>query len=186
MTDITERYQWIKGENLGVVEIVKNKQPKDSKFLAFDSGNKCNKEILEEYLIQISHDQDILSLDLAQNEGEVNEAIVKAKVKRRNAMISGLSYEDPINSNKPEIIKTPIEVKNPLIPVIERSKKEKIKLNSRLNLELPNKDFITVMQNSFEDDILEVLSNYALSKIKDPSKFLQKLIKASLKDWYSN
>ena len=183
MTDMKERYQWIKGENLGVVELVKAKQPKDLKYLVFDSGNKCNRDIIDEYLVRIYHDQDILSLDLAQNEGEVKEAIANANTRRTHEMTSGLSYED---SNKPEVIKDTIEITNPLIPVLERSKKEKIKLNSRINLELPNKEFITVMQNSFDDDILEVLSNYALSKIKDPSKFLQKLIKASLKDWYSN
>jgi len=181
-----ERYQWIKGENLGIVEIVKDKQPKDPKFLVFDSGNKCSQGLLEEYLIQIFHDQDILKLDLAQNEGEVKQAVKLAIDHKKNEAVSGLSYEDPITLDKPELIKAIVEVKNPLIPIIERSKKEKIKLNSRINLELPNKDFIAVMQSSFDDDILEVLSKYALSKIKDPSKFLQNLIKASLKDWYSN
>jgi len=177
-----ERYQWIKGENLGAVEHAKAKQPKSPKFLIFESGNKCSREVLDEFMVQIFHDQDILNLDLAQNDGEVKAAIEKSKQYKRNEMTAGLSYDD---EDKPSNIVTP-SVDSPLIPILEKSKKEKIKLNARINLELPNKKFLAVMQDSFDEDILDVLSNYTLSKIKDPSKFLQNLIKSSLNDWYSN
>jgi hypothetical protein len=163
MADKKERYQWIKGDDLGIVEIVSSKQ-NESQYLVFDSGRKCNREIISEFMVQIFDDSDIMDLGV--------DVLPKSKPKA-----------SPIKETIKEVV---VDSSNPLIPILEKSKKSKIKLNSRINLEIPNKKFLAVMQESFDDDIIDVLSDYMLGKIKDPSKFLRNLIKNSLKDWYSN
>ena len=62
--------------------------------------------------------------------------------------------------------------------------KTNTKLNVRLEIELPKKNFIKVMEDSFDDNILEVLAEYIVSEIKDPKTYLIDSLKGSISEWY--
>jgi hypothetical protein len=156
------KYQWVKGENQGTVETYKETE---GKFLVFESDRRCNTDLLGEFMLKIDIDNPVLQ------------------------------FEDPIvKVQKPELVKVnkpvepkvekPIKEESHVIPLIEMAKKDKTKLNVRLEIELPKKTFIKVMEDSFNDDILEVLSEYIVSKIEDPKKYLINSLKGSISEWY--
>lgn len=115
-----------------------------------------------------------------------------------------LQFEDPIQSVKtkpkakaqPKKAETVTKVKeiltplhhSPTIPLIQKAKKTKTKLNVRFEVELPSKSFIKVMEESFEEDIIQDLAEYIVSNIEDSKKFLIDNLKQSISEWnkYNN
>ena len=159
MTAITvQRYQWIKGDNQGNVEIY---QGDSGNFNVFAGGGRCNKDLMDEYMIPIFDDAEILNFGDVQDEELVQKAKDKSK---RSAMTRGILSEDDPKSKviqapvKTESIQKPKEDTNsPLVSLISKSKKTKIKLNTRIDMELPSKEVLSVLQESFDDDILDLI-----------------------------
>ena len=177
---ISQRYQWIKGDNQGTVETFDSEA---GKFNVFGSGARCNKEIMSEYMIPIYDNSEILSFPDLQKEEMIEKAKINAK---RSRIIQGIKTEEEVQSITPKhIVSKPTKTEDsPLISLISKSKKSKIKLNTRIDMALPTKQVLEVLQESFDDDILDVLSKYIVSNIKDPKSYLEKRIKASIKDWF--
>ena len=95
MTDI-KRYQWIKGDNTGDLE---NLSESEGKFLVFESGKKCNKNLIGEFVIEITHDSQILQLG-------------SQEIKSKPTKVSPSILE---KTNKPKPKK---DTSNPIIPVL--------------------------------------------------------------------
>jgi len=158
MSDII-RYQWIKGDDQGILEELSDSE---GKFLQYASGRRCNKELIGEYIIEIQHDSEIMSF-----EGEAE-------------------MQKPKRKPKPSVLETKVgkTPSNPIIPVLEKAKTKKTKLNIRMEMELPSKEFISVLEDSFDENVLEILSSYIASKIENPKDFLKDQILNSINDWY--
>ena len=161
MTDI-KRYQWIKGDNVGDLE---NLSESDGKFLVFESGKKCNKNLVGEFVIEITYDSQILSLGAQE-------------IKSKPTKVSPSILE---KTNKPKPKK---DTSNPIIPVLEKAKTKSIKLNIRIPMDLPSKEFISVLDDSFDDDVLNILSEYIISNIDNHREFLKDHSLKAIKDWY--
>ena len=162
MAEKGQKFQWIKGENQGTVEIF---EKQEGNFLQFESGRRCNSKLIGEFAIEIKEDSDLLVFDnpLSKPVGKPKKAVKAAKP------------VTPVPKKK---------IDNPLIPLIEKSKKTKKKLNLRMTLELPNKEFLNVMEENFDDNIIEVLAKYCVDSIEDPKKYLLDLTKGSILEWY--
>ena len=159
------QYQWIKGDNQGTIETYKDTK---GKFLVFESGRRCSDAVLGEFMIKI--DPENPSLQFEDPVG-TEPTVVKPELVKVNKPI------------EPKVEKTPKQESH-VIPLIEMAKKDKTKLNVRLEIELPKKTFIKVMEDSFKDDILEVLSEYIVSEIEDPKQYLIDSLKGSISEWY--
>jgi hypothetical protein len=157
------QYQWIKGENQGTIE---DYRLTEGKFLVFESGRKCSQEVIDEFMLKIDIDNTALQFEDPLRKPVPQPTLVKTK--------------KPI---EPKVEK-PIKEESHVIPLIEMAKKDKTKLNVRLEIELPKKTFIKVMEDSFDDDILKVLSEYIVSEIEDPKKYLIDSLKGSISEWY--
>ena len=155
-----EKYQWIKGDHQGTVETV---DAIDDKFFVFKSGKRCSKAVLGEFMLKIDLENPVLQ------------------------------FEDPLNTIKP--IAKPVEaedvaktgthnIKSPIIPLLEKAKTKKTKLNTRIQMDLPSKEFIDVLQQSWDDDILTIQAEFIVSKIEDPKEFLIEKIKIALSEWF--
>jgi len=160
MEDI-KRYQWIKGDNLGELEILLKSE---GKFLTFESGRRCNKNLIGEFVIEITHDSEILSIG-------GNEIIHKS------------------TEITPEVLEKSTNIKavksnNPIIPILEKAKTKSIKLNIRIPMNLPPKEFISVLNESFDDNILDILSEYIISNIDNHREFLKEHSLKAIEDWY--
>lgn len=159
-----ERYQWIKGDDLGSVEV---KTDYVEPFIVFESGRRCSDQVINEFMIPILVDEDILPL------------------KNIDAAIKKLPKKKPISKKK--FVAKPIpksDLDSPIIPLLAKSKKAKTKLNTRLSLELPSKEFISVLQDSWDEDVVDILSKYIVDQIKDPKEFLTNKVKVSLTEWF--
>ena len=158
------QYQWIKGDNQGTIEEYASTK---GKFIEFKSGRRCNKALVGEYINKIDLDNTVLEfedpLQVIKNPSKV-KPITPIPAKTAN----------------------PIEkVSSPIIPLFEKSKKKKTKLNVRVEMELPSKEFLEVLQESWEEDILSIQAEFIVSKIADPKQFLTEKIKVSLSEWFS-
>jgi hypothetical protein len=161
MEDI-KRYQWIKGDNLGELEILSESE---GKFLVFKSGRRCNKNLVGEFVIEITHDSEILSIGNNEILNEPPKDVQKVSKK--------------ITGTKESISKS-----NPIIPILEKAKTKSIKLNIRIPMDLPPKEFISVLSESFDDNILDILSEYIISNIDNHREFLKEHSLKAIEDWY--
>ena len=177
MPEIKTKYQWIKGDEQGTLDIFLKEE---DGFLTFESGRRCNKELVDEFLIPIYFDEDILSFTDVQDTSIIKASKAKSKY---NKAIEGLAVDG--DGSTPKDIPT---IKNvivsPLIPLLEKSKKKSIKLNTIIDMSLPSKEVLNVLSDSFDDDVIDVLSKYIVSQTKDPKSFLEKRVKSSIKDWF--
>jgi len=164
-----ERYQWIKGDDLGSVEV---KTDYIEPFLVFESGRRCSDKVINEFMIPILVDEDILPLKNI-------ETAVKALPKKKPRKPA-----PPSSQKKSKGPKGGIEVSSPIIPLLDKAKKTDTKLNIRLSLKLPSKEFLSVLQDSWDEDVLDLLSKHLYNEIKNPKEFLTSKIKASLSEWF--
>jgi hypothetical protein len=163
MSEKLVRYQWIKGENQGQVEEFVEEQ---GNFLKFKSGKRCNRSLIDEYIIEIHHDSQILSF----SEDKVKTTDTP-KIKSKESVVLQRTAQ-------------PQHKENPIVPILDKAKTKKTKLNIRIEMDLPSKEFLSVMEDSFDDNIIETLSDYITSKIEDPRDFIKNHISTALKDWY--
>ena len=158
------KYQWIKGDNQGSVESF---DKMDGKFLVFESGKRCNQDVIAEFMMKIDLDNPIL---------QFNDPIGSVKKNKKAA-------------KKPAAKQAVLEIKqspkpSPIIALLEKAKTKKTKLNTRINMDLPTKEFIDVLQQSWDEDILTIQAEYIVSMIEDPQEFLIEKIKVALSEWF--
>ena len=172
MSEEKTRYQWIKGEDLGCVETVTDNS---TDFWVFESGRRCNHKLLDEFMIPIFDDNDILPLSTIDEEVKK----IKNKPKKKRPQVKKIVPKSQPKSTQKKVGDSPI------IALLEKAKVTKTKLNTRIEMDLPSKNFIEVLQDSWDEDIIDILSKHIVSKIEDPKEFLSQKIKVSLKDWFS-
>lgn len=165
MSDEIKRYQWIKGDDQGTVE---EYVETDGKFLVFQSGRRCNTSLLPEFMVEINDPSEILAFE----DPKVEVLQKQAKARKSN------KTPEPV-----KVTKTPEE--NPILSVLKKSKTTNTKLNIRVQLELPTKDLLTVLQTSFDDDVIDILSGHIVSNIDNTNEYLQEKIKDSIQDWFN-
>ena len=156
-----EKYQWIKGDNQGTVEVVKST---DGKFILFKSGKRCNHAVLGEFMMKIDLENPVLHFD---------DPLAASAVPNKKVV-------DSTDIAKPDVH----YITSPIIPLLEKAKTKKTKLNTRIQMDLPSKEFIDVLQNSWDEDILTIQAEYIVSKIEDPKEFLIEKIKVALSEWF--
>lgn len=141
------KYQWIKGENAGTVEQYKTTV---DEFMQFDSGRRINTNLLNEFMVQVSTDTDILNIEAP-----------KIKTQKDIESETGLSFENSQNNlvHKEEII-------SPIIKLLEKqSKNNKIKIIIEFDINVPKKEIVTLLQDSFEEDIMQEVLQFSKNKL---------------------
>ena len=126
---------------------------------------KIQQESIGEFVIEITNDSQILQLG-------------SQEIKSKPTKVSPSILE---KTNKPKPKK---DTSNPIIPVLEKAKTKSIKLNIRIPMDLPSKEFISVLDESFDDDVLNILSEYIISNIDNHREFLKDHSLKAIKDWY--
>jgi hypothetical protein len=163
------QYQWIKGDKQGTVETL---QSNDGKWITFQSGRRCNKDLVKEFLMKIDTDNPILQFDdpVQSTKKPAKKVAKQPKKKIEFGEVAAKMIEEKLQS--------------PSIPLIEKAKTTKTKLNVRINCDLPSKAFIEVLEESFDEDIIKDLAEFLVSKIEDPKQYLIDNMKRSILEWY--
>jgi len=85
---------------------------------------------------------------------------------------SGMHEIVPVNkeivNHHIEIVKEPIIETNPIKHLIEKSKKTKTDISVNLSIDLPSKDFLNIIKESFEDSEEDIIK-YILALFKTPN-----------------
>jgi len=170
MSDEKTRYQWIKGDDLGSVETVTDNS---TDFWVFESGRRCNHKLLDEFMIPIFTDTDILPL------ATIDEEVKKLAQKPARKKPKVVKKITPKAQPQPK-------TNNPIVALLEKSKTSKTKLNARIEMELPSKEFLSVLQDSLNEDVIDILSKHIVDQYKDPKAFLTSKIKAALSQWFND
>mgnify|MGYP001170706250 CR=1 FL=1 len=163
MAEKGQKFQWAKGENQGKLEIYSTN---DGEFMEFESGRRCNQSLIGDFIVQINDESEILEFD---------DPLTKVVKPKATKVV------------KPEKVAAKVikeTLKSPLIPLLDKTKKRKTKINLRLDISLPSKAFLNVMEENFEEDIIEVLSEYVVNDIENPKKYLEDAVKRSISEWY--
>lgn len=155
-------YQWIKGDNIGNIEIFKNVSLiKEVPYIEFQDGGRIKLSLLDEFLIK----QPIST--------------------RYQDEIVSINQNEPIKNDYKVSIGTSISSKKANSAVYELLKKQKenfVDINITLKLNIPSKDLYNVLCTSFEnanDEIVEFSTNDI--NIDD----IKKSVALSLNEMYS-
>lgn len=168
------KYQWIKGDNQGTVETVSDT---NDKFVMFKSGSRISHSVIKEFMLKIDMDNPVLQFDdpltkpIQPKPGEVAAKAVEVAKNMESLRAAVNQSRQPLPSS-------------PILPILEKAKTKKTKLNVRISMDLPSKEFIDVLQKSWDDDILTIQAEYIVSKIEDPEQFLIDKIKVALSEWF--
>lgn len=144
------KYQWIKGDHTGKVETFLDTE---DGFMIFESKRKVKTNLLGEFMVLVNSEADIL--DLAPPKALDIEAE------------TGLSYEGS-NKNKTPIQQAAIKVEpeNPIRILLEKqSKNNKIKIELEFDVNVPKKEVIELLQDTFEEDVKEEVAKFTKDKL---------------------
>lgn len=125
--DDRKRFQWIKGENAGDVEIFKGVENKKNKeWMLFESGRRINFEFISEYMIEVAPGQELL-LD--------NESL-----KENNSFVNEEKVSNPIR----ELLKM-------------QKSTDTIPMDIQLKVSVPTSDLFNVLYESFGEEFEKIL-----------------------------
>jgi len=159
-------YQWIKGDNSGNVEYIKEEKLENNiHWIYFESGKRVNANLLNEYLMEV--DSEDSALEIAVDEINTDP-----------------DYVPPIRKPNPvaeatfkKIIEKSTLTESPLETLLKKQSSALKTLNVKVDIKLPNKNLYKVLESSFPDEnIRNVIEkvivdsidiNYIKSSIKD-------------------
>jgi hypothetical protein len=192
-------YRWLKTDVSGTDERLLKIE---NGFAVFQSGRKCNLQLLQEFMDPISAGPDMT----AQNKANYNSLTAGLQVEsaqpKHPEQLPGFANEftDPelktqsqVKVKPSRVVKEiPKPVQKPKSPVrlILDSNKSSMTLKSTLEIDtiIPDKDIFRVLKNSFPDsDILDEVAEKILSEMdtKEIIEELKEMIKSNLSTTYS-
>ena len=145
---VGNKYEWIKGENFGQEEIVKNTEVTQGsmRFVEFVSGRRINQSLTKEYLSLIA---EISELDVEDTEKFVKEL----------ERIANNDLGSPTESNS---------IFTEILDKIKSYESVDIKLD--LSVSLPKKAALEILLDAYGEDLRNELTVYIKDKISDDIK----------------
>ena len=157
------QYQWIKGDNQGNVETF---DKMDGKFFVFESGKRCNQEVIGEFMMKVDLDNPVLQFEDPIGSVKKSQPHTSKKLENNRNNLTNAINE----------IKQPPK-SSPIIALLEKAKTKKTKLNTRIDMNLPSKELLMYFNNhgmkifylyylSIFILILIILKNFLLRELK--------------------
>jgi len=148
---VGNKYEWIKGENFGQEEIVKNTEVTQGsmRFVEFVSGRRINQSLTKEYLSLIA---EISELDVEDTEKFVKELEIKT------GSLNPSDYPSPKNDS----------IFTDILDKIKSYESVDIKMN--FSVSLPKKAALEILIDAYGEDLKNELNVYIKNKISDDIK----------------
>lgn len=171
-------YQWIKGDNTGNVEYVKEERLENNiHWIYFDSGKRVNVNLLNEYLIEVDSEDSALEIN-PDNINTDPEYIPEIKT---GPAMSKETYSNIIKKSALPV--KPVE--SPLEILLKKQSSALKTLNVKVDIKLPNKNLYKVLESSFPDDnIKETITKVIIDSID--VDYIKTSIKDSIDDLIIN
>jgi hypothetical protein len=159
-------FTWLKGDNAGDTERYSRMAgTPDLKFVVFQSGNRINIDLLDEYMTTFPKSHVALDLNPVHSAPAV---IPIQPVQPAQTSVQSISYAES----------TQVNSDSPIFKLLEKQKKNMIDVNIKLKINLPSKDLYNVLIESFEgaeDEVIEYIINGI--QIEEIKKSLSESIK---------
>ncbi len=158
--------QWIKGDKIGNVEIVKNK---DNEWTTFKSGTRIASNLINEFMIPLEGEP----LDFNYQQPVPNSVLDK----------TAIGPHTPKETRKPNIDK---KSDNPIKMLFNKQKKtDRADLTLNFYVNVPTKDIFDIINMSFdEDEVLAELNSFISNQIDE--SLLKDTLKTSIEDLIQN
>ena len=179
MDYIDKKYQWIKGDTIGKVEIVSEQITRASKdFLKFKGGNGIFVDILSEYMIEFHGTESEISTNnkLLNNNNNVNN--------NNGNIQSSKNIFDNIESSKSNLNSKSNQITtSPLLQIIQKVKSKEFKIPIKTSL--PTKDLYDILVENYDKLEVEklIIENIYNTIISEKDSIIE-LIEMELKKIY--
>lgn len=168
--EVKHRYQWLKGEKVNQIEnFVEEKIEKGITWLYFESGNRINKMLLADYMLQLRPGQEGAANDL--DISEINQDPTKIPVPK--------AQPNPLGATVAPSAQT-LKSKSPIRELLEKASKAK---NSERNITLkykvfyPKKATYNVLKESFGIDVKKEVIDHIYDQIVNDQSFKKEMLK---------
>jgi hypothetical protein len=158
--------QWIKGDKIGNVEIVKNK---DNEWTTFKSGTRIASNLINEFMIPL--------------EGEPLDFNYQQPIPNNTLDKNGLGSPPISETGK---LNTDKKVDNPIKTLFNKQKKtDSVSLTLTFSVNVPTKDIFDIISMTFdEDEVLTELNSFISNQIEE--NVLKDTLKTSIEDLIQN
>lgn len=161
-------FTWLKGDNAGDTErYTRMAGTPEHKFVVFQSGNRINVDLIDEYMTTFPKSPDSVNLNVVPT--QIPQAMPQPQIPVATSVqsISYVESKAPANDS-------------PIFKLLEKQKKNMVKVSIELKINLPSRDLYNVLIESFEgaeDEVIEYIINGI--EIEDIKKSLSESIKKS-------
>lgn len=172
--EVKRRYQWLKGEKVNQIEVfTEEKIEKGITWLYFESGNRINKMLLTDYMLQLLPGQEGAANDL--DISEINTDPTKTPAYKAQTNPLG----EVTMSSKTRTVAASV-IKSPIRELLEKASKAK---NSERNITLkykvfyPKKATYNVLKESFGVDVKKEVIDHIYDQIVNDQSFKKEMLK---------
>lgn len=145
-------FTWLKGDNAGDTERYSRiAETPDAKFVVFQSGNRMNISLLDEFMTTFPKTSPVINLNSTAAQ-EISRPVQSPVVQ---TSVQSISYSESPSANSD----------SPIFKLLEKQKKNMVDVNIKLKINLPSKDLYNVLIESFEGAESEVI-DYIINGIE--------------------
>jgi hypothetical protein len=167
------RYQWIKGEKFGNIQIVADEQP-EAQFIYFTDGTRIFKNVLPEFLIEVKSDKEVLKTDGALMADDAQN--------QTPTVVTNTSTPVAVET----VVETPTVMGN---MIMKMSKKNVVQIPINININIPTPSIYGMLlegmeEQDLQDEITKVaLQQIEINKLQD---YIKENVNTFLSDYYSD
>jgi phosphoribosyl-AMP cyclohydrolase len=170
-----QAFQWIKGENAGMQMALADVVEDDGiVFVCFSNGTRCNISLLDQYIIKLSPGDAPLEFNEAAE--TATRAAVEQSMENATPAVVGSARMRPAQQREALIPSSPIQ------ELLKKRKPNLMGISIDLELNVPPKELLSVLEDSFENAEDEVVS-FVLSSINTDD--IRKSVKSALTEYYN-
>jgi len=166
-------YQWLKTENAGKVVTITGES--EDGFMEFNDGSRCNKTLLNEFLIEIESTK--AALPLAEDLSSKKKS--KPLAKKLKPKVTEREIGDNMYTGAPE---------NPIRELLKRqSSTNKMRSELVIDVQIPTPAVYEILKESFGNNVDTEITQMAIESINinELKDKLDELLKKKVKSYYS-
>lgn len=164
-----EKYQWIKGDKTGKVEIYSSH---DSEWVYFIGGQRIKSELLPEFMLQVEGNN---PLDFSINQTHIPDSIPN-------------TVQTKVNNVEQPKTEQPKEEFNPVKSLLKQAAKCKLDCTYSFQIDIPKPSVYNLVNESFETDTDNLVLELVMSNINKDElyKSVKEQIKEQILKFYIN
>jgi hypothetical protein len=173
----SHQYEWVKTDRAGDVCFFDKFEIENSiEYVCFTDFSRIRSEFVGDIVLMHSYDNEILGRELLDPTLQVSQPHVPTIEPVANTLLT-IFRDEPISEST-----TTTEYADPVIALLEKTKKRSEKITLTLNVKIPSPDLYAVIRDNF-DNTDEILLESIMKQVQE--KILRDAVKRELQNIYS-